>query len=35
MEQISLMDPRALLTYLSEIIGTHTYEESLEQLAKT
>lgn len=33
-EQISLMDPQALLDYLSEIIGTHAYSEPLEQLAK-
>jgi hypothetical protein len=34
-EQISLMDPQQLLSYLSEIIGTHEYEERLETLAKT
>lgn len=33
-EQISLMDAQALLNYLSEIIGTHEYEEALEQLSK-
>lgn len=33
-EQISLMDPQQLLGYLSEIIGTHEYEELLAEQAK-
>lgn len=34
MEQISLMDAQQLLSYLSEIIGTHEYEELLAEQAK-
>ena len=33
-EQISLMDAQQLLSYLSEIIGTHEYEELLAEQAK-
>jgi chromosome segregation ATPase len=33
-EQISLMDAQQLLSYLSEIIGTHEYEELLTEQAK-